>query len=253
MLWTAARMAWTCSGRTNAELIANLKREGLISSQRVADAMTAVDRRCYCRSQSDAYQDSPQLIGHGATITAPHMHANAVEAVLDFLRPGASVLDIGSGSGYLTAVFHHLVKSATDGEARSDESASPGRVVGIEHMQQLSDWSIENLERDGLGPAMQQGHIEMVVGDGRQGWPLRAPYDVIHVGAASPPSVLETLEAQLASPGRLFIPVEDPATREQDIYQVDRDAAGNIKREKLYAVRYVPLTSVDKQQRSSLR
>lgn len=162
-------MAWMCSGKTNAELVANLGREGLITSRRVVEAMKAVDRRCYCRSKDEAYQDSPQSIGYGATITAPHMHANAVEAVLEYLKPDSSVLDIGSGSGYLTAVFHHLVKPPAGHEADVSKAHEGSRVIGIEHIKELSDWSIENLKNDGLDSALKRGQIEMVVGDGRQG------------------------------------------------------------------------------------
>lgn len=233
-------MAWMCSGRTNAELVANLRREGLISSARVADAMAQVDRKLYCPDKRSAYQDSPQPIGYAATISAPHMHAHAAEELLEYLQPDSSVLDIGSGSGYLASVFHHLVKprESQGGEGKVSEAHSGSRVVGIEHIEPLVTQSRVNMENDGLGEAMQSGQIEMVVGDGRKGevdlfthieieialtllsfsmpgWPARAPYNAIHVGAASPPSVLDILEGQLAKPGRLFIPVEDPLTGEQ--------------------------------------
>lgn len=235
-------MAWMCSGRTNAELVANLRREGLISSARVADAMAQVDRKLYCPDKKSAYQDSPQPIGYAATISAPHMHAHAAEELLEYLQPDSSVLDIGSGSGYLASVFHHLVKprESQGGEGKVSEAHSGSRVVGIEHIEPLVTQSRVNMENDGLGAAMQSGQIEMVAGDGRKGevdhesfwlnevqivltvlsfampgWPARAPYNAIHVGAASPPSVLDILESQLAKPGRLFIPVEDPLTGEQ--------------------------------------
>lgn len=227
--------------------------------------MKQVDRAHYCPDKRNAYQDSPQTIGYGATISAPHMHAHAAESLLAFLQPGSSVLDVGSGSGYLLSVFHHLIKGETS------------RVVGIEHIPQLVDLSRENLINDGMDDVLRVGKVEIVHGDGRKGefcarggkkticiarpliviyvrrpstrtgWPNRAPYNAIHVGAASPPSVLSTLEAQLARPGRLFIPVEDPNTRQQDIYHVDKDEQGNVTRKKMYGVRYVPLTDQVKQ------
>jgi len=80
---------------------------------------------------------------------------------LPFLKPGARVLDVGSGSGYLTAVLFHLVSS----------DSQPGKVVGIEHIPELVEWSIQNLKKDGLGSALDQKQIEMVDGDGRQGAP----------------------------------------------------------------------------------
>jgi SAM-dependent methyltransferase len=93
-------------------------------------------------------------------------HAYATEYLLPFMRPGAKVLDVGSGSGYLCAVFHHIVStpSATDGT-----SGPQGKVVGIEHVPELVEWSVKNLQKDGLGVALDNGAIKMVVGDGRQG------------------------------------------------------------------------------------
>jgi protein-L-isoaspartate(D-aspartate) O-methyltransferase len=89
------------------------------------------------------------------------MHAHASEYLLTYLQPGSKVLDVGSGSGYLTAIFHHLV-SPGDGQPT-------GKVVGIDHITELVDSSIENLKNDGLAPALDSGQIEMVTGDGRKG------------------------------------------------------------------------------------
>ena len=68
---------------------------------------------------------------------------------------------MGSGSGYLCAVLHYLVTDLDSGVS--------GTVVGIEHISELVDWSRTNLQRDGLGTALDDGHIKMIVGDGRQG------------------------------------------------------------------------------------
>jgi len=167
-------------------------------------------------------------IGYDATISAPHMHAYAAQYLLPYLYPGAKVLDVGSGSGYLTAVFHHLVSS--DGQS--------GTVVGIDHIPELVQFSLENLREDGLGKALDDGQIEMVVGDGRQGYASSGPYDAIHVGAAAP-TLPQTLVEQLASPGTMFIPVGEHYQR---ILQVNKDVYGNVIKKELMVVRYVPLT-----------
>ncbi|KAH9948652.1 protein-L-isoaspartate O-methyltransferase [Amylocystis lapponica] len=182
-------------------------------------AMSKVDRANYVYNKASAYEDLPQPIGHGATISAPHMHAHTMENLLPLLCPGARVLDIGSGSGYLVA----------DGA---------GTVVGIEHVPELVDWSVQNLARDGLGAALAGGRIRMVAGDGRKGYPDAGPYDAIHVGAAAPTMPAELVE-QLARPGRMFIPV---GTVAQQIVQVDKDADGNVTQQELFDVMYVPLT-----------
>jgi len=93
------------------------------------------------------------------------MHAHASEYLLSHLQPGSNVLDVGSGSGYLTAIFHHLVSPGA--------GQTTGKVVGIDHMAELVDWSVENLKKDGLGPALESGQIEMITGDGRKGRPAR--------------------------------------------------------------------------------
>jgi len=194
------------------------------------EAMCKVDRANYALYKEDAYEDSPQPIGYGATISAPHMHAYASEHLLPYLRPGAKVLDIGSGSGYLVAVLHHLVSPG-------------GKVVGIDHIQELVNRSMDNLGRDGLGEALEKGEIVMIAGDGRQGFPEGGPYDAIHVGAAAATLPTPLLD-QLASPGRMFIPVGNLM---QYIQQVDKDGDGNIEKKAIMPVRYVPLTDRDKQ------
>ncbi|KAF7791695.1 hypothetical protein EIP86_002718 [Pleurotus ostreatoroseus] len=195
--------------------------------------MLSVDRANYVVDKSSAYEDSPQYIGYDATISAPHMHAHAVENLLPFIRAGSRVLDVGSGSGYLVALLHHLV---------SDKTVK-GKVVGIEHIPQLVDWSVTNLKRDGLGKALEDGEIIMFTGDGRKGYPQEAPFDAIHVGAAAP-SLVDALVDQLKSPGRMFIPV---GTTSQSILQVDKDDDGRITQKQLFDVMYVPLTDRAKQ------
>ncbi|TVY45467.1 putative protein-L-isoaspartate O-methyltransferase [Lachnellula subtilissima] len=217
-------MAWRCSGKTNVELIDNLFKNGLITSPRVRDAMMkVVDRAHYCPSPSYAYEDSPQSIGHAATISAPHMHASACESLLPFLKPGSRVLDIGSGSGYLTAVLAELVRDGGMG----------ARVVGLEHIKALKQLGEGNMGKSERGiEMMSTGLVEFVVGDGRKGLKDEEGWDAIHVGAAA-----------LRSPGRIFIPVEDPnGYGDQHIWTVDKDAKGAVTKKKLYGVRYVPLT-----------
>lgn len=244
LFWSSipSTMAWRCSGRTNTELIANLFNAGLITSPRVRDAMMSVDRAHYCPSSPlAAYEDSPQPIGFSATISAPHMHASACESLLNFMpeNKGARVLDIGSGSGYLTHVLANLVCGA-DGKGE-------GKVVGIDHIQGLVDMSRENMRRSEEGRRLlDTGKVELVTGDGRKGYPQEGPYDAIHVGAAAA-ELHQSLIDQLKSPGRLFIPVEDnDGWGSQWIWVVDKDKDGKVTRKRDMGVRYVPLTDAPK-------
>lgn len=105
----ARTMAWASSGKTHPELVNNLYKKGIIKSQRVFDVLLATDRGHYIKYFP--YMDSPQSIGYKATISAPHMHAHALELLKDQLVEGAKALDVGSGSGYLTACFARMVSS----------------------------------------------------------------------------------------------------------------------------------------------
>lgn len=146
-----------------------------------------MDRRHYC--SSGAYDDAPQSIGFSATISAPHMHASAAESLLPFLLPGARVLDVGSGSGYLTHVLANLV-------------GSEGRVVGVDHIQELVDLATNNMSKSADGQEMlRTGQVVFVKADGRKGWKEGAPYDAIHVGAAAVQLHAQLVE-QLKAPGR---------------------------------------------------
>ncbi|OTB00776.1 hypothetical protein M426DRAFT_65304 [Hypoxylon sp. CI-4A] len=234
-------MAWRSSGHTNAELIENLWRNKLITQPLVKSAFQKVDRAHH--APGAAYEDSPQPIGHAATISAPHMHANAVETLLPIGVPGRPrrVLDIGSGSGYLTHVLAELV-----GET--------GVVVGLEHIPALRELGEANMRKSAEGRRLlDSGRVRFRVGDGRKGWAEPSPrdaqpgeeggWDAIHVGAAAI-ELHEELVRQLRSPGRMFIPVGDGL--EQYIWTVDKDENGGIRKQKLYGVRYVPLTDAPK-------
>ena len=153
-----------------------------------------------------AYEDSPQPIGHGATISAPHMHASAIEHVLPYLLPPSSpsseyadtrasprrVLDIGSGSGYLTHVLAELV-------------GEDGVVVGLEHIVELRELGERNARKSEAGRRfLDSGRMRFRFGDGRKGWVEEdgtgGQWDVIHVGAAAK-KVHEEMLDQLKSPG----------------------------------------------------
>eukprot|EP00842_Homolaphlyctis_polyrhiza_P003337 jgi/Hompol1/4003/HPOL_001673-RA len=229
-------MAWQCSGSSNAELISKLYRAGLHRSTRVHEAMLAVDRRHFSPSASVAYEDSPQLIGFGATISAPHMHSSALDRLEPFLKSGMRALDVGCGSGYLTACMAEMV-------------GPKGVVVGVEHIPQLLDLSRSNIEKH-KPELLSQGIVRLKLGDGRKDFFTGEDvnkFDAIHVGAAA--SILpESLVEQLAKPGRMIIPI-GPSRGDQVLLQIDKDEDGAVFEKVLMAVQYVPLTSAAQQTR----
>jgi len=193
--------------------------------------MLATDRKFYC--PHNPYTDSPQTIGHSVTISAPHMHAFALDLLLDKLHPTCKVLDVGSGSGYLTACFARAITEK--------EGVNNALVVGIEHQPELVKKGIENISADDR-TLLDSKSVLIVQGDGRLGYLDEAPYDAIHVGATAP-TIPQALLDQLKPGGRMVCPI-GPELGEQYLEQFDKDLDGKIQQRRLYGVRYVPLTDL---------
>lgn len=218
----------------NKSMVEQLRRYGIIRSSKVAEVMEAVDRGLFVPPGGSPYFDSPMPIGYNATISAPHMHAACLELLEKNLQPGMRALDVGSGTGYLTACFALMV-------------GSEGRAVGVEHIPELVDTSIENIKKSAAAPQLNDGSLSIHIADGREGWPELAPYDAIHVGAAAP-QIPEALVEQLKPGGRMVIPV---GTMFQELKVVDKKLDGTVSIRDETSVRYVPLTSKEAQLRAN--
>ncbi|KAL6075890.1 Protein-L-isoaspartate(D-aspartate) O-methyltransferase, variant 2 [Balamuthia mandrillaris] len=119
----------------------------VLHSARVEAALRRVDRSNFVLHRDQAYVDQPQPIGHGQTISAPHMHVMCLEALEDKLLPGSRVLDVGSGSGYLTAAMGHMV-------------GENGKVIGIEYVEELVELGKQNLRKDSP-ELLEKGIVEI--------------------------------------------------------------------------------------------
>ena len=219
-------------------MVGALRRNGVLKSPRTEAAMLAIDRGDFVTTQlqGSAYEDRPLPIGSAVTISAPHMHAHALDLLdeVGALAPGKRALDVGSGTGYLTACVAHMVA------AQGDQKVG-GMAVGIDHIPDLVESSHRNVERCAAAKALQdRDALRLLVGDGRQGYPTLAPFDAIHVGAASPVRPRALID-QLAKGGRLVVPVGVDGG-DQELLVFDRDAeTGEVTEHSAMGVRYVPL------------
>ena len=172
-----------------------------ITDQRVLDAMRRVRREQFVPPDhaGAAYEDRPLPIGEGQTISQPYMVAVMTEALR--VEPDNHVLEIGTGSGYQTAILALLASDVISIERHESLAAAARRVL----------------------TAVGNTNVQIVVADGSEGWPDGAPYDRILVTAGAP-AVPETLVNQLAPGGRLVIPVGPPGL--QHVTIVDRTAEG---------------------------
>ncbi|OFX19700.1 MAG: protein-L-isoaspartate O-methyltransferase [Anaeromyxobacter sp. RBG_16_69_14] len=190
-----------------------------IRDERVLRAVEQVPRQLFVppamRGESEA--DRPLPIGYGQTISQPFIVAFMTEALR--LEGAERVLEVGTGSGYQTALLGLLARE----------------VFSIEIVPELAARAAEVL----LGP-MHLGNVRLRVGDGRQGWPEAAPFERIIVTAA-PATIPEPLVAQLAPGGRMVIPVgADPEVQSLRLFQRGNDGVSATV--DLLPVRFVPLT-----------
>ncbi|TXG50817.1 hypothetical protein EZV62_023341 [Acer yangbiense] len=233
MIFGNPQRYWAGNGiNKNKAMVEHLEHYGIIKSKKVAEVMETIDRALFVPDGTPPYVDSPMAIGYNATISAPHMHATCLQLLEENLQPGMHALDVGSGTGYLTACFALMV-------------GPQGRAVGVEHIPELLTSSIKNIEKSAAAALLKEGSLSMHVGDGREGWPEFAPYDAIHVGAAAP-EIPQPLIDQLKPGGRMVIPVGNIF---QDLKVVVKNLDGSVSVRSETSVRYVPLTSRDAQLR----
>ncbi len=203
------------SQRTRERLIQRLYEEGLSNAQ-VLEAIRRTPRHLFVDEAlaHRAYEDTALPIGHNQTISQPYMVARMSELLLA-AGPLDKVLEIGTGSGYQTAILAQVVE----------------RVFSVERIQILQERAKERMSELNLR------NVVFRWGDGWEGWSALAPYNGIIVTAAAA-EVPQALLDQLAPNGRLVIPVG--AGAEQELLLIVREEQG-FSRHVLDAVRFVPL------------
>jgi len=200
--------------RRLAMVVKQLRERG-IHDERVLKAMAEVPRHEFVGigRQAQAYEDQPVEIEAGQTISQPYIVAAMLQAL--HIRPEDRALEIGTGSGYQTALLAKLAAV----------------VYTVERHQLLSDSARERLTRLGYS------NIVFAVGDGSQGLPQHAPFDAIIVSAATP-HVPEPLPRQLAEGGRMVLPVGSIDAQQLQLVIKVKD---EVSIQALDGCRFVPL------------
>ena len=190
-----------------------------VLDKRVLQAMRKVERHRFVPAEylDYAYRDHPLPIGYGQTISQPYIVALMTEALN--LRTTDKVLEIGTGSGYQTAVLAEIC----------------AEVYSIEIVEPLG------LQARALLDTLGYQNIQVKIGDGYKGWPEFAPFDCIIV-TCSPTHIPPALEEQLAEEGRMVIPVDEEFYQELVLLV---KVHGELKRTNIIPVRFVPMLRKD--------
>lgn len=208
------------SQRTRNRLIQRLREEG-IQSETVLDVMASTPRHLFLDEAlaARAYEDTALPIGYGQTISQPYIVARMTELLLGRAKSLHRVLEVGTGSGYQTAILARLVD----------------RLYSVERIEPLLDKARTRLRELGIH------NVETSLSNGGFGWAEKGPFDAI-LAAAAPASIPEELKLQLAPGGVLVLPV---GVEHQYLTIVTRREEGGqgeeFDVEKAEAVRFVPL------------
>jgi protein-L-isoaspartate(D-aspartate) O-methyltransferase len=195
-------------------LIDELISQGYLKTPRIVRAFRKIDRADFVRPEflNSAYANAPLPIGEGQTISQPLTVAFMLELLQP--KPGDKILDVGSGSGWTTALLAEIV-------------GRKGRVLGIEIVPELRRFGKENIKKYFIA-------VEILGVNGSKGYKKQAPYDKILVSAAAGKTPAE-LKNQLKIRGRLVIPVKN------SIWLIERLGKNQFREKEHFGFAFVPL------------
>jgi len=205
------------AGKRRRMVAQQIERRG-IRDQRLLEAMRHVPRHLFVpeRFQATAYEDSPVPLGFDQTVSQPYIVAFMLDALQ--LTGMEKVLEIGTGSGYQAALLSFLCHEIYSVEIIPELSARAAQLI--------KEWEYDS--------------VHLRNGDGYVGWPEAAPFDRI-ILAAAPNHIPEMLIEQLASGGRMILPLGD---KDQRLIILTKDAEGRIHRTESVGVKFVPMTGL---------
>lgn len=199
-------------------LIKDLIYQGYLKTDRIIDAFSKIRRADFVPEelQSASQANIPLPIGQGQTISQPLTVAFMLEKLGPF--PGDKVLDIGTGSGWTTALLAHIV-------------GKKGKVIGIERIKELCHFGMNNVSKYHF---IEGGRVKIICSDGTKGYINEAPYNRILVSAAAE-EIPRELKKQLKVGGRLVIPVRS------SIWLIEKISEKDFREEEYPGFAFVPL------------
>lgn len=208
--------------KTKEKLVKNLIKEGYLKSEKIIDAFLSIDRANFVSDEhkKEAYANYPLPIGQGQTISQPLVVAFMIESLEP--KKGEKVLDVGSGSGWQTALLAYII---------SDDGDEQGKVVAIERIPELIKMTKENISKYGF---LEKGIVKIKEGDGSRGFKTDSPYDKI-IAAAASRNIPQAWKAQLKIGGRIVAPVGN------SIHILDKKEKDKFLEKRYFGFNFVPL------------
>lgn len=226
-------------------LIKLLINDGYLKTPAIIEAFKAIDRVDFVPPEykNDVYANAPLPIGFGQTISQPL----TVAFMIELLQPnfGEKILDIGAGSGWVSAILAHLVSSKksesfqspdadknliTSKKKNKDESI--GKVIAIERIPELKEMAEKNIAKYDF---IKRGIVDVILADGSKGYKKEAPYDKIIAGAAAKGETPTAWCQQLKIGGRIVAPVEN------SVITIDKKAKNKFDKQEHFGFSFVPL------------
>ena len=203
---------------TQDDLIAQLMKDGYLKTPAVIDAFKQTDRKNFVieEMKDRAYENSALPLMAGQTISQPLVVAFMLELLE--LKSGEKVLEIGTGSGWNTALMSKII-----GEI--------GKIISIERIESLHNFAKENLKNGGF---LENGIVNLILGDGYRGYSDQAPYDKI-IAAAAAEEIPGAWKEQLKIGGRIIAPVKD------SIVVLNKISKDEFEKKEYFGFSFVPL------------